>query len=114
MNVVPFVCQFLFVSLRVASWITPRRPCNARRDGPNIKQTKSNRGEGKRVADAHEPSRAGETTGQGVGGDGADNSLEDAARDEREYARVRLRAELGREPTEEEVSEWLRQQTEGY
>ena len=91
-----------------------RHPCNARRDGPNIKQTKSNREEGKRVADAHEPSRAGETTGQGFGGDGADNSLEDAARDEREYARVRLRAELGREPTEEEVSEWLRQQTEGY
>ena len=66
------------------------------------------------MTDAHEPSRAGETTGQGVGDVGADNSLEDAARDEREYVRGRLRAELGREPTEEEVSEWLRQQTEGY
>ena len=66
------------------------------------------------MADAHEPSRAGETTGQGVEVDGADNSLEDAARDEREYARVRLREELRREPTEDEVNEWLRQQTEGY
>ena len=66
------------------------------------------------MTDAHEPSRAGETTEQGVGGDDADNSLEDAARDEREYVRGRLRAELEREPTEEEVSEWLRQQTEGY
>ena len=66
------------------------------------------------MADAHEPSRAGETTGQDVEVDGADNSLEDAARDEREYVRGRLRAELEREPTEEEVSEWLRQQTEGY
>ena len=66
------------------------------------------------MADAHEPSRGGETTGQGVGGDGADNSLEDAARGEREYVRERLRAELRREPTEEEISEWLREQTEGY
>ena len=66
------------------------------------------------MADAHEPSRAGETTGQDVEVDGADNSLEDAARDEREYARVRLREELRREPTEDEVNEWLRQQTEGY
>ena len=46
--------------------------------------------------------------------EGAGDSLEDAALDEREYARERLREERGREPTEEEVSEWLRQQTEGY
>ncbi|MDQ3743161.1 MAG: hypothetical protein M3444_02145 [Acidobacteriota bacterium] len=45
---------------------------------------------------------------------GRDDSLEDAARDERRYARERLRQELGRDPTEEEVNEWLRQQTEGY
>jgi hypothetical protein len=45
-----------------------------------------------------------------AGGD----SLEDAARDERRLARERLRAELGRDPTEEETSEWLRRQTEGY
>jgi hypothetical protein len=43
-----------------------------------------------------------------------DAPLEDAARAEREYVRQRLRAELGREPTEEEVDEWLRQHTEGY
>ena len=48
------------------------------------------------------------------GDEGAGDSLEDAALDEREYARERLREERGREPTEEEVSEWLRQQTEGY
>ena len=46
--------------------------------------------------------------------EGRGDSLEDAARDERRYARQRLRAELGRDPTEEEVNEWLRRQTEGY
>ena len=46
--------------------------------------------------------------------EGANDSLEDAARDERDYARQRLREGLGREPTEEEVNEWLRRQTEGY
>jgi hypothetical protein len=44
----------------------------------------------------------------------ADNSLEDAARDERHYARMRLREQLSREPSEDEINEWLRQQTEGY
>ena len=48
------------------------------------------------------------------GEEGANDSLEDAARDERDYARERLREELGRDPAEEEVDEWLRQQTEGY
>lgn len=41
-------------------------------------------------------------------------SLEDAARDEQEYLRERLRDELKREPSEEEMNEWLRQHTEGY
>lgn len=41
-------------------------------------------------------------------------SLEDAARDEQEYLRGRLRDELKREPSEEEMNEWLRQHTEGY
>lgn len=41
-------------------------------------------------------------------------SLQDVARDERELPRERLRAELGREPTEEEIKEWTRQHTEGY
>jgi len=43
-----------------------------------------------------------------------DASLEEAVREEREYVRQRLREELQREPTEEEVDEWLRQHTEGY
>jgi hypothetical protein len=43
-----------------------------------------------------------------------DESLEEAARDERDYVRGRLREALGREPSEEEVDEWLRQHTEGY
>ncbi len=46
--------------------------------------------------------------------EGEDASLDDAVRGEREYVRRRLRNELGREPSEEEVDEWLRQHTEGY
>lgn len=49
--------------------------------------------------------------GEAVGGEG---TLEDAARREREYLRERLRNEMGREPSEEELSEWLRRHTEGY
>lgn len=45
---------------------------------------------------------------------GDDSSLDEAARDEREYVRHRLRDELQREPSEEEVDEWLRHHTEGY
>ena len=41
-------------------------------------------------------------------------SLADAARDEREVAAARLREELGRDPSEEEINEWLRHHTEGY
>jgi hypothetical protein len=40
--------------------------------------------------------------------------LEDVAQTEHEYLHQRLREELGREPTEEELDEWLRQHTEGY
>lgn len=47
-------------------------------------------------------------------GEGADASLEDVARGEQEYVRERLRAELGREPTDEELNEWLREHTEGH
>ena len=43
-----------------------------------------------------------------------DASLEDVARDEREYVRGRLRDELKREPTDQEIDDWLRAQTEGY
>ena len=45
---------------------------------------------------------------------GADSGLEEAARDEREYLRGRLRKEWGREPSEEELNEWLRRHTEGH
>ncbi len=40
--------------------------------------------------------------------------LKDVAQTEHEYLHERLRAELGREPTEEELDEWLRQHTAGY
>ncbi|MGA9996473.1 MAG: hypothetical protein WBP93_13725 [Pyrinomonadaceae bacterium] len=43
-----------------------------------------------------------------------DAPLEEAVRQEHEYLRNRLREELKREPTEEELNEWLRQHTEGY
>lgn len=46
--------------------------------------------------------------------DEADAPLDDAAQDERDYVRQRLREELKREPTDEELDEWLRQHTEGY
>ena len=44
----------------------------------------------------------------------SDGKLEDVAQTEHEYLHQRLREELGREPTEEELDEWLRQHTEGY
>ncbi len=40
--------------------------------------------------------------------------LEDIAEREHRYLHQRLREELAREPTEEELNEWLRQHTEGY
>lgn len=43
-----------------------------------------------------------------------DAPLEDAGRNEWDYVRRRLREELGREPDEQEIDEWLRQHTEGY
>lgn len=46
--------------------------------------------------------------------EGEDASLDDAAKGERDYVRRRLRDDLGREPSEEEVDEWLRRHTEGY
>ena len=46
--------------------------------------------------------------------EGEDTSLENAAQTEQEYLRRRLREELKREPTQEELDEWLRQHTEGY
>ena len=44
----------------------------------------------------------------------SDSALGDLAENEHEYLQERLRRELGREPTESELDEWLRQHTEGY
>lgn len=46
--------------------------------------------------------------------DDNETELSEVAEREREYLHERLRQELGREPTEEELDEWLRQHTEGY
>ena|ERR1051326_3334211 len=97
---------------RTAEGLHGARVCNAPRVGPNI-AGKTTRGEDEKVADAHEHSGEVETRGQDVDGSG-DESLEAAARDERELARERLGAELGREPSDEEVDKWLSEQTEGY
>jgi hypothetical protein len=43
-----------------------------------------------------------------------DDKLEDIAQTEHDYLHQRLLEDLGREPTEEEVDEWLREHTEGY
>lgn len=42
------------------------------------------------------------------------SELANIAETEHEYLHQRLREELGREPTESELDEWLRQHTEGY
>ncbi len=42
------------------------------------------------------------------------SELTEVAQAEHQYLHERLRAEIGREPTEEELDEWLRQHTEGY
>ncbi len=66
------------------------------------------------VPNSFAPSAAGEGASQSDDADTQDNSLENLVRQEREDARRRLRGELKREPTEEELDEWLRQHTEGY
>ena len=42
------------------------------------------------------------------------SKLEDVAQTEHAYLHQRLREDLGREPTEKELDDWLRQHTEGY
>jgi hypothetical protein len=42
------------------------------------------------------------------------DKLEDVAETEHQYLHERLHAELGRDPTEAELDEWLRRHTEGY
>ncbi|HEX7998840.1 MAG TPA: hypothetical protein VF528_10660 [Pyrinomonadaceae bacterium] len=54
------------------------------------------------------------TAGENPTSEEDESGLEDAARSERDYLRQRLRKELGHEPTEQELDEWLRQHTEGY
>jgi hypothetical protein len=46
--------------------------------------------------------------------DNDDTGLADVAKAETEFVREQLRSELGREPTEEELNEWLREHTESY
>jgi hypothetical protein len=67
------------------------------------------------LADRPDESDAGAQRGreQAEAGDG-DDSLQELSRDERDVARERVRSELGREPADEEVDEWLRHHTEGY
>ena len=43
-----------------------------------------------------------------------DDELESVAREEREFVRQRLTQDLGRQPTDEELNEWLREHTESY
>jgi len=42
------------------------------------------------------------------------SELVEAAREEEEFVRQQLKEALGREPSEEELSEWLREHTESY
>ena len=60
---------------------------------------------------AHAPFLFADDSGPS-GGEG--DTLDDAARDSKDYARQRLRDELGREPADEEIDEWLRDHTESY
>lgn len=46
--------------------------------------------------------------------DNHQNDLASIASDERDFVRESLRADLGREPSEEELNEWLREHTESY
>ena len=42
------------------------------------------------------------------------SELVSVASDEEAFVRERLSSELGREPTQEEVDDWLREHTESY
>ena len=43
-----------------------------------------------------------------------DDELENVAAEEEQFVREQLQKEFGREPTDEEVNEWLREHTESY
>ena len=66
------------------------------------------------MVDTPEPPHADADTGNESTDDAGDDSLQDLVRDERELARERATHELGREPNEDEIDDWLRRQTEGY
>ena len=67
------------------------------------------------MVDTPEPPHAdADTSNVETGADDGDDSLQDLAREQLELARERLTRELGREPTEDEIDDWLRRQTEGY
>ena len=66
------------------------------------------------MADTPEPPHADADTSNEETDAVGDDSLQDLVRDERELARARAQRELGREPTEDEIDDWLRRQTEGY
>jgi hypothetical protein len=70
--------------------------------------------EDKRVADTHGPSPAEPETNREEKDGGGDDSLQRLSREQRDYARDALSRELGREPADEEIDDWLRRQTEGY
>jgi hypothetical protein len=69
--------------------------------------------EDKRLVDTPEPPHADATSNEETDAVG-DDSLQDLVRDERELARESAQRELGREPNEDEIDDWLRRQTEGY
>lgn len=43
-----------------------------------------------------------------------ENDLSGAVREEEAFVREKLKEELGREPTREEIDEWVREHTESY
>ena len=66
------------------------------------------------MTDKPEPAHAGADTSDEERDAGGDDSLQGLSRDERDLARERLKAELQREPEEDELDDWLRRQTDGY
>ena len=66
------------------------------------------------MVDTHEPSRADADPSEDESGARLDDSLQDLAREQRDLARERLSSDLGRDPNEDEIDDWLRRQTEGY
>lgn len=66
------------------------------------------------MVDTPEPSHADADPSDEERDAGGDDSLQDLSREQRDLARERLSRELGRDPTEDEIDDWLRRQTEGY